>query len=150
MEGAGGDDVHCGYCLQQLQVSHSTTPSQYQCNTNAILSKNIVNTICMYGQKFWREINFGGLAVLRAIRQYFHPTNFLQYDIIVRLYVTASICRPLSFKMSARKLQTLKEWNENSPDLVYHQLVPASFDVLYVVRNRPSSVYTTNRSGVLH
>ena len=24
-----------------------------------------------YGQKFWRGINFGGLAVLRAIRQYF-------------------------------------------------------------------------------
>ena len=24
-----------------------------------------------------------------------------------------------------------KEWNKNSPDLVYHQLVPALFDVLW-------------------
>ena len=46
-------------------------------------------------------------------------------------YVTSSICCPPSFKMSARKLQTSKEWNENSPDLVYHQLFPASFDVLW-------------------
>ena len=43
----------------------------------------------------------------------------------------SSICRPPSFKMSARKLQTSKEWNENSPDLVYHQLVLALFDVLW-------------------
>ena len=35
-----------------------------------------------YGQKFWRRIYFGGLAVLRAIRQYFHPPNFLQYAVI--------------------------------------------------------------------
>ena len=33
--------------------------------------------------------------------------------------------------MSAGKLQTSKEWNENSPDLVYHQLAPALFDVLW-------------------
>ena len=33
--------------------------------------------------------------------------------------------------MSTRKLQTSKEWNENSPELVYRQLVRASFDVLW-------------------
>ena len=84
-----------------------------------------------YGRKFWRGIYCGGLAVLRAIRQYFHPPNFFQYVIVTYHYVTSSICRPPSFKMSARKLQTSKEWNENSPDLVYHQLAPASFDVLW-------------------
>ena len=65
--------------------------------------------------------------VLRAIRQYFNPPNFLQYAVIRDV----SICRPQAFKMSAQKLQTFKEWNENSPYLVYHQLVPASFDVLW-------------------
>ena len=80
-------------------------------------------------------IYFGGLAVLRAIRQYFHPPNFLQYVKVTYCYVTSSICRPPSFKMSARQLQTLKEWNENSPDLVYHQLVPALFDVLWFETN---------------
>ena len=84
-----------------------------------------------YGRKFWRGIYFGGLAVLRAIRQYFHPPNFLQYVKVTYCYVTSSICRPPSFKMSARKLQTSKEWNENRPNLVYHQLVPASFDLLW-------------------
>ena len=33
--------------------------------------------------------------------------------------------------MSAQKLQTSKEWNKNSPDLVYHQLVPARFNLLW-------------------
>ena len=47
-----------------------------------------------------------------------NPPNFLQYVIVTYRYVTSSICRPPSFKMSARKLQTSKEWNENSPDLV--------------------------------
>ena len=87
--------------------------------------------IIPYGQKFWRGIYFGGLAVMRAIRQHFHPPNFLQYVIVTYCYVTSSLCCPPSFKMSARKLQTSKEWNENSPDLVYHQLVSALSDVLW-------------------
>ena len=32
--------------------------------------------IIPYGRKFWRRIYFGGLAVLRAIRQYFIRQNF--------------------------------------------------------------------------
>ena len=84
-----------------------------------------------YGRKFWRGIYFGGLAVLRAI---------LQTSYSMLLYVTLSICRPQSFKMSARNLQTSKEWNENSPDLIYHQLVPASLDVLWFETN--SAVFT--------
>ena len=35
-----------------------------------------------YSRKFWRGIYFGGLAVLRAICQYFHLPNTLQYDVI--------------------------------------------------------------------
>ena len=89
----------------------------------------------------WSEIlagnlYFGGLAVLRVIRQYFNPPNFLQYAV----FMTSSICRPQLLKMSARKLQTMKEWNENSPDLVYHQLVSASFDVLWFETD--SAVFT--------
>ena len=48
-----------------------------------------------------------------------------------RYYVTSSACGPLLFKMSTWKLQTLKEWNKNSPNLVYCHLVPAWFDVLW-------------------
>ena len=33
-------------------------------------------TYIPYGRKFWRGIYFGGLAVLRAIRQYFIRQNF--------------------------------------------------------------------------
>ena len=82
-----------------------------------------------YGWKFWRGIYFGGLAVLRAICQYFHPPKYLQCDVIVTRRHQYVVHR---FKMSARKLQTSKEWNENSPDLIYLQLVPALFDVLWL------------------
>ena len=47
---------------------------------------NVIAVRCFsaipYGRKFWRGIYFGGLAVLRAIRQYFNPPNFLQYAVI--------------------------------------------------------------------
>ena len=55
-----------------------------------------------------------------------------------------------SFKMSARKLHTSKEWSENSPDLVYHQLHGSSYVRCAMIRNGPSSVYTINRSGLLY
>ena len=97
-----------------------------------------------YGRKFWRGIYFGGLAVFRAIRQYFHPPNVSQYAVIRDVIK----CRPPSFKMSARKLQTSKEWNENSPDLVYHQLVPASFDVLWFETD--SAVFTLQPFPSVH
>ena len=51
-----------------------------------------------------------------------------------------------SFKMSARKLQTSKELNENSPDLVNHQLVLASFDALWFETD--SAVFTLQPSGL--
>ena len=69
--------------------------------------------------------------VLRAIRQTIYS---------MPLYVTSSICRPQPFKMSARKLQISKEWNENTPELVYHQLVSALFDVLWFETD--SAVFT--------
>ena len=92
-----------------------------------------MGVVCIipYGRKFWWRIYFGGLTILRATRQYFHPPNFLQYVKVTYYYVTSSICRLPSFKMFPRKLQTSKEWNKNSPNLVYHLLVPASFDVLW-------------------
>ena len=36
-----------------------------------------------YGRKFWRGIYFGGLAVLRAIRQYFTRQIAAQCDVII-------------------------------------------------------------------
>ena len=36
-----------------------------------------------YGRKFWRGIYFGGLAVLRAIRQYFIRQIAAQCDVII-------------------------------------------------------------------
>ena len=54
-------------------------------------------------------------------------------------YVTSSTCGPLSFKMSAQKLQTSKECNENSPvrfDLLWFKMDPA--------------VYTATHSSLLH
>ena len=36
-----------------------------------------------YGQTFWQVISFGGLVVLREIRQYFHLPNCSQYDVII-------------------------------------------------------------------
>ena len=36
-----------------------------------------------YGRKFWRGIYFGGLAVLRAIRQYFIRQISAQCDVII-------------------------------------------------------------------
>ena len=38
-----------------------------------------------YGRKFWRGIYFGGLAVLRGIRQYFIRQNLIaaQCDVII-------------------------------------------------------------------
>ena len=85
----------------------------------------------LYDRKFWRGINFGRLAVLRANYQYFHPPNCCSMMSSLRTcyYVASSTCGPLSFKMSAQKLQTLKESNKNSPDLVYHQLLPLQFNV---------------------
>ena len=67
-----------------------------------------MGVVCIipYGRKFGQGIYFGGLAVLRAIRQYFHPPNILQYVKVTYYYVTSSICRPPSFKMSPRKLET--------------------------------------------
>ena len=44
---------------------------------------NILLNLVPYSRKFRQGIYFGGLAVLRAIRQYFHPPNILQYDVIV-------------------------------------------------------------------
>ena len=64
----------------------------------------------------------------------FPPVKFfysMMSSLRTRYYVTSSTCGPLLFKMSARKLQTLKEWNNNSPNLVYCQLAPAWFNVLW-------------------
>ena len=79
------------FCIQVITVY---APSQ------GVIAFSIQLIVILYGRKFCRGIYFGGLAVLRAIRQTYY---------IMPLYVTSSICRPPSFKMSARKLQTTKE-----------------------------------------
>ena len=53
------------------------------CMTMIMALYFIVPLYIPYGRKLWRGIYFGGLAVLRAIQQYFHLSNFLQYDVIV-------------------------------------------------------------------
>ena len=83
-----------------------------------------------YGRKVWRGIYFGGLAVLRAICQYFHPPNFLQYVRVVLLRYVINMSSTVV--QNVRTLASnFEKCNENNPDLVYHQLVPASFDVLW-------------------
>ena len=59
---------------------------------------------------FWQGIYFGGLVILRAIRQYFHQSNFynMMPSLCKRYNVTSSTCVPPSFKMYAQKLQTSK------------------------------------------
>ena len=82
----------------------------------------------MYYYTVWLE-NFGELVVLRAICRYFHPPNTLQYGVITAYTLLHGVINmyPPPFIMSTRKLQTSKEWNKTSLDLVYHQLVPAQF-----------------------
>ena len=50
-----------------------------------------------YGRKFWRGIYFGGLAVLRSIRQYFIRQNFC--DIMLLRVLGCSRCASLILGM---------------------------------------------------
>ena len=66
----------CNCCIVLLRVTchHSiVAPSQ----------SNTLLTYIPYGRKFWRGIYFGGLAVLRAIRQYFIRQIAAQCDVII-------------------------------------------------------------------
>ena len=45
--------------------------------------KHLPSIYLPYGRKFWRGIYFGGLAVLRAIRQYFIRQIAAQCDVII-------------------------------------------------------------------
>ena len=47
-------------------------------------SLTMTQIVIPYSRKFWRGIYFGGLAVLRAICQYFNPPSFLQYAVTWR------------------------------------------------------------------
>ena len=52
-----------------------------------------------YGQKFWRGIYFGGLAVLRAIRQYFIRQKL--HSVMPSLLQNHSLCtRPAATRAS--------------------------------------------------
>ena len=83
--------------------------------------------------------NFGGKFILADWRFWEQSTNIYSTRQIFTVwchhtytyYMTSSTCGLPTYKMSARKLQTSKEWNENSTDLVYHQLVPVWFDLLW-------------------
>ena len=56
------------------------TPALYIYRQTALCGT--VHSHIPYGRKFWRGIYFGGLAVLRAIRQYFIRQK-LQCDVII-------------------------------------------------------------------
>ena len=66
----------------------------------------------------------------------FQSDNFLRMP----FYVTSSNMSSTIVQNVCTKASTSKEWNENSPDFVYHQLVPASFDVLWF--ETESAVFT--------
>ena len=63
-----------------------------------------------------------------------YPSKWYSVQNITIMYMflcdVINMCPP-SFKISTRKLQTWKKCNKNSPDLVYHQLVPARFYLLW-------------------
>ena len=63
----------------------------------------------------------------------FPLAKYLQYDVIIAYMLLCDVINMWSppFKMSTQNLQTLKECNENSPDLVYHQLAPVRFDLIW-------------------
>ena len=63
----------------------------------------------------------------------FPLAKYLQYDVITAYMLLCDIITMWSppFKMSTQKRQTLNEWNENSPDLVYHQLAPVRFNLIW-------------------
>ena len=57
--------------------------------------KELVKTYIPYGRKFWRGIYFGGLAVLRAIRQYFIRQKL--HSVMSSLLRNHSLCTSFSY-----------------------------------------------------
>ena len=96
-----------------------------------------------YGWKFWRGIYFCGLAVLREIRQYFHPPNCSQYDVIITDTLLCGIINmgPTSFKLRKNGSKIVQIWSTIS----WFQC-----GSICCGSNGSRSVYTTNRSGLLH
>ena len=66
-------------------------------------------------QNYHMAGNFCGFAVLREIHQYFYPSNCSQYDVII---TDTLLCDVIN--MWSTVVRSAKEWNENSPYLVYH------------------------------
>ena len=102
-----------------VHVSHQCMHTTYR------MAGNNGGESILVDWRFWEQ------SANISIRQTFYSMMSSLRDVI-----TSSICHPPSFKMSAWKLQTSKEWNKNSPDFVYHQLVPASYDVLWFEMDR--------------
>ena len=85
-----------------------------QCICTCVCEAATVWLEILAGNLFWR---IGGFESNPPI---FPSAKLLQCDVIVGrtvIYMTSIICRPPSFKMSTRKLQTLKQWNENSQNV---------------------------------
>ena len=73
---------------------------------------------CIYGQKFWRGIYFGGLEVLRAIHQHFHlPTIWCYHYVHIikwchhHMSNIVQNVRFKSFKLRKNRTKIVKIWS---------------------------------------
>ena len=80
----------------------------------------------LVGNLFWQIGSFESDLTI------FPPAKFLNSIISLRTgyYVTSSTCAHRCSKCPHKSYKTSKEWNKNNSDLVYHQLVPALFNLL--------------------
>ena len=58
---------HCNLSILRIKTSYTVR----QKNMHPFCSCMVLLSLLLYHWKFWRAIYFGGLTVLRAIRQYF-------------------------------------------------------------------------------
>ena len=86
----------CKTCVSVIDKvqRHMHIFTRSKCHRQAILSQVLLShwfqlsiqlnfpSLLPYSGKFWWGIYFGGLVVLRAIRQYLHPPNVLMYAVI--------------------------------------------------------------------
>ena len=66
-----------------------------------------------YGRTFWQGIYFGRLVVLSEIRQYFHPPNCSQYDVIITDTLLCDVMNtgPPSFKLRKNGAKIVHIWS---------------------------------------
>ena len=73
------DEAFYTFCDLLQRSNYEVWASKLKSIAERLKTVGMLNTCCLhipYGRKFWRGIYFGGLAVLRAIRQNFIHQNF--------------------------------------------------------------------------